>query len=169
MQYKILHKNKPNYGKTSIELYDVVKSIIVNKKIKTVLDFGCGKSELIDRIHNDLGILCYRYDPAIEEYSRLIEHSVDLILCTDVLQHIPEYDLDSVFLQMRRLSNCVFFKIKCTQHHTLLPNGEFANCTVHDVNWWEKFIKKYYDSIEIINYADLTSVIFLVKECKNEL
>lgn len=160
-QYKLLYEIKPKYGKTSIELLDIIKPVV--KNIKSILDYGCGKSSLIDEI-SKLGIDTYRYDPAIDEYSIKPNKEVDLIICTDVLQHVPIYDLDNVLKDIRSLSKSLFMKVKCTTHPTKLPNGEYANCTVYPKEWWINKIKEYYDKLEIIDWHDTDSIIILAKE-----
>ena len=49
-QYELLYKIKKNYGKTSIKLYDMLEKIINDLNILSVLDYGCGKSKLLDLI-----------------------------------------------------------------------------------------------------------------------
>ncbi len=166
-QYKILHLIKKKYGKSSEKLLDIIEPILVENKITSLLDFGCGKSSLANKISELYGIDCYKYDPAIEKYSTLVNEKIDFVICTDVLQHVPYYDLENVMSTIRSLSDFALLKIKCTTHHTLLPNGQPANCTVHDEKWWMNFIYNYYNCIEKIDFEDTTSVILLVRSDNN--
>ena len=83
-QYELLYKIKKNYGKTSIKLYDMLEKIINDLNILSVLDYGCGKSKLLDLIKKNKKIKIYRYDPAIKKYSKLTKNKTDLVICTDV-------------------------------------------------------------------------------------
>ena len=162
-QYELLYKIKKNYGKTSIKLYDMLEKIINDLNISSVLDYGCGKSKLLDLIKKNKKIKIYRYDPAIKKYSKLTKNKTDLVICTDVLQHVPLYDLDRVLKEIKSKGIYILFYIKCTNHKTKLPNGTYANCTVYDKKWWLEKLSNYYDDIKEIKISDLTSVCFIMK------
>lgn len=162
-QYELLYKIKKNYGKTSIKLYDMLEKIINDLNILSVLDYGCGKSKLLDLIKKNKKIKIYRYDPAIKKYSKLTKNKTDLVICTDVLQHVPLYDLDRVLKEIKSKGIYILFYIKCTNHKTKLPNGTYANCTVYDKKWWLEKLSNYYDDIKEIKISDLTSVCFIMK------
>ncbi|MDR2901687.1 MAG: class I SAM-dependent methyltransferase [Lactobacillales bacterium] len=153
-QYEIIHKIRKNYGMTSISLYKKILPLIQECNPYSILDFGCGKSKLADKIQQQLNIHTYRYDPAIPEYSQLPIKSTDFIICTDVLQHVPIFDLDRVLIQIKNLSQHAFFHINCNYHHRLLPNGEPANCTVYSPNWWKKKLGVYFDKVRKIQTHD---------------
>lgn len=162
-QYELLYKIKKNYGKTSIKLYDMLEKIINDLNILSVLDYGCGKSKLLDLIKKNKKIKIYRYDPAIKKYSKLTKNKTDLVICTDVLQHVPLYDLDRVLKEIKSKGIYILFYIKCTNHKTKLPNKTYANCTVYDKKWWLEKLSNYYDDIKEIKISDLTSVCFIMK------
>lgn len=162
-QYKLLYKRKKNYGKTSIKLYDMLEKIINDLNILSVLDYGCGKSKLLDLIKKNSKIKIFKYDPAIKKYSKLTKNKTDLVICTDVLQHVPLYDLDRVLKEIKSKGIYILFYIKCTNHKTKLPNGTYANCTVYDKKWWLEKLSNYYDDIKEIKISDLTSVCFIMK------
>lgn len=162
-QYELLYKIKKNYGKTSIKLYDMLKKIINDLNISSVLDYGCGKSKLLDLIKKNSKIKIFKYDPAIKKYSTLTKNKTDLVICTDVLQHVPLYDLDRVLKEIKSKGIYILFYIKCTNHKTKLPNGTYANCTVYDKKWWLEKLSNYYDDIKEIKISDLTSVCFIMK------
>ncbi len=39
--------------------------------------------------------------------------------------------------------NCFLYK-SVLKHKTLLPNGEYANCTVYPAKWWENKLKEFF-------------------------
>ena len=91
-QYELLYKIKKNYGKTSIKLYDMLEKIINDLNILSVLDYGCGKSKLLDLIKKNKKIKIYRYDPAIKKYSKLTKNKTD-------------FDLKKEFLRVKEFLN----------------------------------------------------------------
>lgn len=164
-QYELLHIQKPHYGMTSIKFCDDIINIIKDKKFNTILDYGCGKSKLLDCIKNKMNVKTYKYDPAIKEYCKLPNNSIDFIICTDVLQHIPIYDLNRVLKEIKSYSNNCFFHIRCTQYYSRLPNGQFANCTVFPSEWWVKKLSEYFCNIMIMPIDDINTVTVLTGKC----
>lgn len=162
--YKELYNRKPKYGRTSIKLYNDILPIVLKLKPCAILDYGCGKSELMNKITEETNIPCYRYDPVIEGCEKLPKQKIDFIVCTDVLQHVPLHDLDNVLKEITRFTKKCFFHIKCTEHPTLFFNGEPTNCTVYPKEWWYKYLNKYFDKIEYIPVSDETTVSFFTSD-----
>ena len=160
-QYRILHQNKKHYGMTSIKFYDQLLDIIKVNNFEKILDYGCGKSSLLDNIQDALNIKAFKYDPAIDMYSKLPNIKMDFVICTDVLQHVPLYDLDRVLTEISSFSKNAFFNIRFTPYKTVLPNGEPANCTIYPPQWWKSMLEKYYNRIEIVKSEDKNSVTFI--------
>ncbi len=144
-QYEILHAEKTEYGMSSIKYVPEISLVITYLKPKTVLDYGCGKSFLVNKLselHKD--IIFYRYDPAIEEINTLTLDHYDLIINTDVLEHIPEKYFDEVLEKIASISDNAFFVLHHTLANQILPNGENAHCTVRPPHWYyKKFLKVY--------------------------
>lgn len=151
-QYKILHEIKPNYGKTSIKFLNVLSRIIKKNNFQSILDYGCGKSILIDTLKKRLSITTFKYDPAIHLYKDKPKQKFDLVICTDVLQHIPLDDLENVLKDISIYGDFIFFHIRTTFYKTILPNGDPANCTVFPKEWWEAKLSLYFKNLRIINY-----------------
>jgi hypothetical protein len=139
-QYKKLHKGP--YGVTGPRLLDEIKPLV---KGETVLDYGCGQSKLIDKLEEDLGIEGYRYDPAIEEYEKIPKRYFDTVICTDVLEHIPENEIYDTLKLINALAQCgVIFSVCTVPAVTFLPNGENAHCTVKPKDWWLSRIEEFF-------------------------
>lgn len=162
-QYKLLYEIKPTYGASSQKIFDKVLEVIKEYNPKSILDYGCGRSALIDMIYASTNIAVYRYDPVFAEYNKLPTTKVDFVICTDVLQHIPENELDENLKEIASAGDVCYFKIKCCDHPTTFPNGEPTNCTVHDKYWWNNILKKFYKSIKELQCNDDTSVVFVAK------
>lgn len=147
-QYKILHANNNNYGASSIEFLDEVCLVIEYLRPKIVLDYGCGKGELIKELENKYSeILFYGYDPAVFGKENLTIEKADLIINTDVLEHVPEVLLPDVIKDIRNISNNVYFNLHHALAKTILPNGENAHCTVKSQKWYHEFLGKFFENI----------------------
>ncbi len=149
-QYKILH-SKGVYGTSSEKLYDDILPLLSEVNHYRVLDYGCGQSNLI----NMLPIPCpYKYDPAIEEYNKWPPSAtvIDLVICTDVLEHIPEEQIKDTLEVIRSFSKKVIFSIAVVPSVKQLPNGDNAHCTVQPKEWW---IEKIVEIFEICNIVKM--------------
>ena len=158
-QYKILHK-QGNYGSSSEKLYDDILPLVKEINPKTILDFGCGQSKLIDMLPCEKR---YRYDPAVKQYEHLPAlREFDLIICIDVLEHIPEDKIEQTLRLIYYMSLNVIFDIGIKPATHLLPNGENAHCTVKPVEWWmEKLKEVFYEKVTFVK--DIRGVKFLCK------
>ena len=96
-QYKQIHAQTTWFGSGACIYIEELCLIIDFLKPKSVLDYGCGKGCLVyalKKLYPEISF--YKYDPAIEEISVLPVKKVDLVINTDVLEHIPEEYLESV-------------------------------------------------------------------------
>ena len=103
----------------------------------------------------------YRYDPAIPEFAEMPVDKVDLVICTDVMEHIPEDDVDALFATIRSLSKHAFFNISVREAKEILPNGENAHCTVQPPPWWRQRLLKQFRIVRRTRSPDPTAVSFL--------
>ena len=70
---------------------------------RSVIDYGCGQSRLIERLDLGYPAKLVRYDPAIPEVATKPDEVFDLLINVDVLEHIEETDLDGVIGDMKSL------------------------------------------------------------------
>ena len=161
-QYKILHTNNKNYGSSSIELINEISLIIDYLKPKIVLDYGCGKGSLIKALIDKYPeIKFYGYDPSIPGLDTLPVEKADLVINTDVLEHIPEDILPNVVEKISNISQYVFFNLHHAKATAILPNGENAHCTIKDRKWYENLFRKYFGYVDMEDGRhDVNSVCF---------
>lgn len=143
-QYKQLHKTQ-KYGTSSgRQLLAPVQNLINKITPQSVLDYGCGQSDLYKLIRGVPHIV--RYDPAIAGIDTLPEGEFDLVLSTDVMEHIPEDTVDEVLEDLHRLGKTVYIVISCIEAYAKLPNGENAHTTIKPQEWWENKLKEHWNN-----------------------
>lgn len=154
-QYKQLHKKSEGYGCGDPRLVPLYKGFLKGREIGTVLDYGCGKSSLLEQLEFK-GEKFY-YDPAIEGKDVKFWEKVqdftrfDLVICNDVLEHIPELELPELLIEIDSISKVAIFTIHCEKSRTVLPNGTNAHVTVHGKDWWMMKLRKYWNSVVTLN------------------
>ena len=104
------------HGGSTREFAKIIKKIIQKNNIKNMLDYGCGKGffydnsfylkeEKIDPLRKLWDIEIDLYDPCYEKYSYLSENKkYDMVICIDVLEHVPREDLDWILDKIFSLS-----------------------------------------------------------------
>lgn len=147
-QYRELYERK-RYGQTAQELALEIQCCLLDLKPRVVLEYGSGYSKLVDML--EIGDTRWtHYDPAIPAISCVPVQSADLIINTDVMEHIPEHDVDDVLAHHRELSPHVFFHITTRAATKILPNGENAHCTVWAANVWLEAIRRHYPEADLV-------------------
>lgn len=135
-QQKQLHQNKGKneYGIMGHIYADgIVQLAMVTGSQASILDYGCGKQTLKNAMPQ---FRVDGYDPCIEGLDAEPEPH-DLVVCTDVLEHIePEY-LDDVLDHIAELTRkAVFLSISTRLAKKTLPDGRNAHLIVQPYQWW---------------------------------
>jgi SAM-dependent methyltransferase len=142
-QYKQMHENLDMFkGKSLIKHAETIGKLVNALGAESILDYGCGKGHQYhkDKLHEVYfnGIIPELYDIGVPEYSTIPEDKFDAVICTDVMEHIPEEELDEVIKQIYSKANkFVYFGICTRLAEKTLPNGENAHCTVKPLEWWQ--------------------------------
>ena len=136
--YKEIHRTTP-FGKRG-KFPKHLEKFINDKKPQSILDFGCGKGRLIEKIKDTYPDIDERGDdPANPEFEKSINDvRVDMIISSDVLEHVePEYIDDTLkFLQTK--SKFFYHLIACSPAKLILPDGRNAHLIVENDQWWRK-------------------------------
>jgi hypothetical protein len=83
------------------------------------------------------------YDPGYPPFSTLPEGRFDGVICTDVLEHCPEADLQWIVGELFGYARLfVFANIACYPAIKTLPNGENAHCTIRPLEYWREIFEK---------------------------
>lgn len=151
-QYEDLHK-KQKYGKSARSAGPSLRLCVNELKPARILEYGCGQSELY-QVFSKPGVTFDRYDPAIPEFSKIPGASYDLVINTDVLEHIPEEDVAAVLGHFRELSPHIFLRICTRPARTILPNGENAHLTVWPKEKWLETIRGFYPEAVMPYFID---------------
>lgn len=98
-----------------------------------MLDYGCGKGVLAEILS---WVKIQNYDPAVPEWARE-PAPADLVVCTDVLEHVEPDCLDAVLDHLQRLTlKALFVEIGLVPAFKHLDDGRNAHLIVQPVEWW---------------------------------
>ena len=120
------------YGISGGNWAKVVGSICDTIQSRDVLDYGCGQRTL----EKGLGFPIRNYDPCVEGLDAP-PAPADLVVCTDVLEHIEHDCLDEVLDDLRRVTRKFgFFVIATRPALKTLPDGRNAHLIQEGEAWW---------------------------------
>jgi hypothetical protein len=140
-----LHKENIAYGVGGGKHAPIVKKLCESLKTTSVLDYGCGKGYLAKAL--DFPI--WEYDPAIEG-KNADPRPADLVIATDVLEHIEPDRLDFVLADLRRVVRKVgYFTIHTKAAMKFLADGRNAHLIQEGADWWRERLSKYFTVAQI--------------------
>lgn len=145
-QYEKIHAER-SYGNTSVRNLRFIRPDIKLLHPLSVIDYGCGQSDLVDQLNLGYAVETHRYDPAIPAFSKMPEKKVDLLLNVDVLEHIEEQDLDAVLSAMRAVCRNALIIVDLKEAALLLDDGRNAHVTIRPREWWEKKISQHFGKL----------------------
>ena len=139
----------------------VVKILEANPEIKTILDYGCGAATL-KKFVEDRGITDKQwtlYDPAVKIYDKEPTGKFDLVISTDVLEHVEEIMLNNVIRNLQSLTGkFLLSEIACYLCNCKFENGPYVGQDMHislkaPDGWRLRLEHPDFEDIESISYV----------------
>lgn len=139
-QNEQLHEERLDYGVGGWKHADTVMKLVDTLKTHSVLDYGCGKGYLAKHLPFPI----WEYDPAFPDKAG-IPRPADIVVCTDVLEHIEPDRLGFVLADLRRCVRQVgYFTIHTGAASKTLPDGRNTHLIQKPRDWWAKRIEKFF-------------------------
>ena len=142
-EYAQIHASQV-YGNTSLKNLRLIRPEIQLLKPRSIVDYGCGQSALMDRLDLGYPIERHRYDPAIPALANKPDGTVDLLINIDVLEHVEEADLDDVLADMRSLCREALIIVDTAPAKGTLPDGRNLHVTLKPHDWWRERITRHF-------------------------
>lgn len=131
-QNRLLHVANQEYGSHGNRWAPMVQEICMTLITQDVLDYGCGKGTLAHSL--PFGI--QQYDPVIERFAKPPKPA-DVVVCTDVLEHVEPEHLDAVLDDLQRLTRKICLITIATRPAVkTLPDGRNTHLIVEPLAWW---------------------------------
>ena len=151
-EYRRLHEAKKFSGGCLGKHIPEIKELIKQYDCKTVLDYGCGKASAHhkNKLTDDVTL----YDPYYEPYSKEPEGTFDLVICTDVMEHVPEDEVGKTLARLINLTDKVLFLAICTKPAIkTFSDGTNVHLTVKPKEWWDEMLDTHKDIIIVGHYS----------------
>lgn len=141
-QNAALHDERLEYGSYGAKYCEQLVKTMKEYGCETSLDYGCGKGTLVKVLPG-----CTGYDPAVLKYSKRPEGQYDMVICTDVLEHIEPDCLDNVLDDIRKYTGKLAFLVACCRPAIKnLPDGRNAHLIIQPQDWWLNKMHEYFSS-----------------------
>jgi hypothetical protein len=158
-----LHSDNAQYGRSGSRNTQAVLELSLKYNTKDVLDYGCGKSTLAENLPFNI----QQYDPAIEKHSKL-PNLADIVVCTDVMEHIEPECLESVLEHIKSVTKKVaYFVISTRPAQKTLADGRNAHICLHPAEWWVDKMNEYFKVVYAATIGDDVAITCEVKEVFN--
>lgn len=132
------------HGLSILTHKDEIGKLISETGAKTLLDFGCGRGDAYrspHKLHHQWGISRKNvtlYDPSFKQYAGRPVGRSDIVVCSDVLEHIPEEGVDRFVADLFNHAKLAVWASVCTRPARKCFPGTDINlhCTVKPYQWW---------------------------------
>jgi hypothetical protein len=144
--YRKLHDANAFGGLTLARFAPIVLTLLRRHRAESVLDYGCARGQSWER---DERLAKYRaehevalYDPAVVGLDQPPAGQFDAVLAIDVLEHVPEDEVDEVLTRIFGYAKRVVILSFCPRgsKKKLPSTGEDVHVTQRDRLWWERRI-----------------------------
>jgi hypothetical protein len=155
-QNQVLH-GLGDYGTRGAKWAGQVALLCRSMNTKSVLDYGAGQQTLAGALP-ELNV--QSYDPALPEISEAPDPA-DLVVCTDVLEHIEPECLEEVLNDIQCLAiRAVFLVIATRAAKKTLPDGRNAHLIQQPALWWMPKLMNRWDFRQVTNVQGLEFMFF---------
>lgn len=157
---KELHARNCGYGTSGLKHAGHIQELARRMNTRDILDYGCGAQTL----QKNVPFPITNYDPFISGCDDEPDPH-DLVVCSDVLEHIEPDCLDDVLAHLHAKTKIVLFADVATRlAKKVLADGRNAHLLVKDTLWWLNQIGKYFDVQSVQSYEGGFVATFTRKE-----
>lgn len=165
-----LHKSQPGFGGSGHKWAGRVLKLADELDAHSILDYGAGKgtlgvalvklydptSDMCDTCEAERSSLPFRreltlaeYDPAIAGKDGLPDPA-DLVVCTDVLEHVEPAYLDDVVRHVLLLADkAALVAVACRPGKRPMADGTLEHRIVENADWWHRRLRKHAAFVEV--------------------
>jgi hypothetical protein len=135
-------------GLSILQHAEVIGTLVKRHGARKLLDYGCGRGDAYREphfLHRQWKLRWFDvtlYDPAFPEHDEAPYGRYDGVLCSDVLEHVYEDEVDTLIAALFKHAKVfVWASVCCREAKKFFPDGVTnLHVTVKPMDWWrEKF------------------------------
>jgi 2-polyprenyl-3-methyl-5-hydroxy-6-metoxy-1,4-benzoquinol methylase len=146
-EYRRMHAARLYPGTSILPWGPSIGHLVRRSGAVTLLDYGCGAGEqyTVHKLHKRWGVRPVLYDPAVCGLDRKPESRFDGVICTDVLEHVPEDDLLAVVADLAGFArHWCFVTVCCRPAKKSFADGTNVHVTIRPFGWWQKRLGAFF-------------------------
>lgn len=145
-----LHADPRGYGTKGRKWADQVADVARQfGACASILDYGAGQGSLGAELRAR-GFVVADYDPAVESMAAP-PAPADLVVCTDVLEHVEPDKVDAVVDHLGELARvAAFVVISLVPTAKTLSDGRQAHISLHPSGWWAARLSRRFRVVEVL-------------------
>ena len=139
-EYRVLnareHQAQNGYGVGGYKHLPAIMKLAESLQCTSALDYGCGQATLAKHAKRVSPLKFQNYDPSIEEYAGTPDPA-DIVVCTDVLEHVEPDHLGEVLEHIAALTvKAAYLEIACRPAKRVLSDGRNAHINQRPGEFW---------------------------------
>lgn len=127
----------------------------------SIIDFGCGTGRAAQALYNqgykvtgtDIAHNCLdtgmSFEFLVHDLTQPLEQEWDFGICTDVMEHIPTDDVDTVLENISNTAPVTYFQIAMFRDSFGKHIGERLHMTVQQADWWKSALLNHFSEVVI--------------------
>jgi|TARA_Y100000310_G_scaffold42078_1_gene39377 2-polyprenyl-3-methyl-5-hydroxy-6-metoxy-1,4-benzoquinol methylase len=160
--YGASHAGAEHAGKLSV----LIGQLLKKQKRLSMLDYGCGKGELVKMMPPITGVGYRQYDPCVEEFANKPDPA-DVVCCVDVLEHIEPLLITNVLNHLKKLTKKILYiSVATVEAKKFYADGKNTHLIVEDFKWWYPQLRKRFNIIETMESKTHFTCVLQAKEVK---
>jgi hypothetical protein len=146
--------HRPRWGNGGQRHVQVIRELIARHKPASLLDYGCGHGVLLAELAKHESLPMAGYDPGIPERAAS-PAPADLVVSTDVLEHIEPDKLMGVLTHIRFLTaKMAYINVHTGKANAVLPDGRNAHLIQKPADWWRDTLMAYFTTVKRVHGFD---------------
>lgn len=145
-QYRTMAAMGGNFrGFSLLQHADAIAKVVKLHGATSLLDYGSGAGDGYRQphsVHEVWGIKRGRiklYDPSFPQLSHPPVGHYDGVICSDVLEHVPEDAVDALIATLfAHAHSFVWASVCCRPAKKFFPDGTNMHVTLHPLDWWRE-------------------------------
>jgi len=145
-EYKKLHEMGYFSGFACVKQKYRIKKLIQHTDSKTLLDYGSGKGKQysVKKLNEFWNVSIDCYDPYVKKFSILPNKKYDGVICSDVLEHVPEEQLETTLKSIfYRAEKFVFLCIFLKEAKKFFSDGKNVHVSIKSQMEWIELAQKF--------------------------
>jgi len=145
-QLQEMHAGNKKFGRSGEKKLKMIKRYLKEYTPTSLIDFGCGRGEMLPVLVEQYNIHAIGYDPGVVKFENIPTTPMESLTSTDVLEHVePEMINDTLKTINTLFTKSAFLLIASYPSKKYLSDGRNAHLIIESFDWWKTKIETFID------------------------